>query len=51
MGNRRWFKIECFYVLGDPESKRLKVAALNLFHLTASPLFGKPHFSYSNTAP
>ncbi len=28
-------------MLGGPESKRLKVAALNLFHPTASPPFAK----------
>jgi hypothetical protein len=31
-------------MVGDPESKRLKVAALNLFHPTASPLFQKVVF-------
>jgi hypothetical protein len=36
-------------MVGDPESKRLKVAALNLFHPTASPLFRKAVFSYYNT--
>jgi hypothetical protein len=36
-------------MIGDPESKRLKVAALNLFHPTASPLFRKPIFSYCDT--
>jgi hypothetical protein len=36
--------------VGDPESKRLKVAALNLFHPTASPLFQKAVFSYCETA-
>ncbi len=30
-------------MLGGPESKRLKVAALNLFHPTASPPFAKSH--------
>ena len=39
MGNERWFKIECFHEVANPESKRLKVAALNLFHPTAPPLF------------
>ena len=29
-------------MLGISRSKRLKVAALNLFHLTASPPFPKP---------
>jgi hypothetical protein len=36
-------------MVGDPESKRLKVAALNLFHPTASPLFRKAVFSYYDT--
>jgi hypothetical protein len=31
------YKIECLHTLGTPESERLKVTALNLFHLTASP--------------
>ncbi len=37
-------------MVGDPESKRLKVAALNLFHPTASPLLRKAVFSYCDTA-
>jgi hypothetical protein len=28
-------------IVGTPESERLKVTALNLFHPTASPLFQK----------
>jgi hypothetical protein len=36
-------------MVGDPESKRLKVAAQNLFHPTASPLFRKAVFSYYDT--
>jgi hypothetical protein len=31
-------------MLGDPESKQLKVAALNLLHPAASPLFRKAVF-------
>jgi hypothetical protein len=31
-------KGENFHTLGTPESKRLKVTALNLLHPTASPL-------------
>ena len=50
MGNERWFEIECFHRIADPESKRLKVAALNLFHPTASPLFLRAFFSYYDTA-
>ncbi|OGP79735.1 MAG: hypothetical protein A2V86_12210 [Deltaproteobacteria bacterium RBG_16_49_23] len=38
------YKIECFHTLGTPESERLKVAALNLFHPTASPPFQKVGF-------
>jgi hypothetical protein len=44
MGNHRWFKIECLHRVSDPESKRVKVAALNFLHPTASPLFLKPSF-------
>jgi hypothetical protein len=44
MGNRRFFKMECLHMLGIPESKCLKVAALNLFHPTTSPLFQKVIF-------
>jgi hypothetical protein len=39
MGNRRLDKIERFHTPGTFESERLKVAALNLFHPTASPPF------------
>jgi hypothetical protein len=42
-------EIECFDVLGGPESKRLKDAAPNLFHPTTSPLLRKPYFSYYDT--
>jgi len=44
MGNDRLHKIERFHTLGTPESERLKVAALNLFHPTASPPFQKVGF-------
>ncbi len=27
MGKHRWLEIECLHMVGDPESKRLKVAA------------------------
>ena len=37
MGNRPLYKIERIHMLGTPESEGLKVAALNLFHPTASP--------------
>jgi hypothetical protein len=49
MGNLPWLKMGCFQIVGIPESIPLKVAALNLFHPTASPLFEKPHFSYCDT--
>ncbi len=46
MGNHRWLKIECLHRVGDPESKRLKVAALNLWEASRlsfdRPLPGKP---------
>jgi hypothetical protein len=41
MGNRRLYKIECLHMVDTPESERLKVTALNLSHLTASPPFEK----------
>jgi hypothetical protein len=44
MVDRRWMEIECFHMLGGPESKRLKDAAPNLFHPTASLLFRKAVF-------
>ncbi len=44
MGNCHLYKIECLNMLGTPESERLKVAALNLFHPTASPPFQKVAF-------
>jgi hypothetical protein len=44
MGDRRLFKIECFHLPGTPESERVKVTALNLFHPTASPPFQKVGF-------
>jgi len=43
MGNRM------FSFAGGPESKRLKDAAPNLFHPTASTLLRKPYFSYYDT--
>jgi len=36
-------------MLGTPESERLKVTALNLFHPTASPLFKGWFFSCYDT--
>jgi hypothetical protein len=49
MGNPRLYKIECLHTLGMPESERLKVTALNLFHPTASPPFSKSRFFYITT--
>ncbi len=49
MRKHRWLEIECLHMVGDPESKGLKVAALNLFYPTASPLLRKAVFSYSDT--
>jgi hypothetical protein len=49
MGNRRLQNIECIHTLGMPESQRLKVTALNLFHPTASPLFEKVSFFHIMT--
>jgi hypothetical protein len=43
------YKIEYFHMLGTPESERLKVTALNLFHPTASPPFKKSVSSYYDT--
>jgi hypothetical protein len=51
MGKHRWLKIECLHTVGDLKSKRVKVAALNLFHPTPSPLLRKVVFSYGDTAP
>jgi hypothetical protein len=44
MGNSHLYRIECFHILGMTESERQKVTALNLFHLTAFPLFQKVGF-------
>ncbi len=38
MGNHRLYNAERIHALGTPESERLKVTALNLFHPTAPPL-------------
>ncbi len=43
------YKIECLHMLGTPESERLKVTALDLFHPTVSPLFEKLIFLYCDT--
>jgi hypothetical protein len=44
MRNRRLHNIECIHALDMPESELLEVAALNLFHPAASPLFEKASF-------
>jgi len=44
MGSGRLHKIEYFQMGGTPESERLKVTALNLFHLTASSPLQKVGF-------
>ena len=49
MENRRLYEIECLHMLGTPESERLKVTALNLFHPTASPPFPKNPFFHIAT--
>ena len=51
MRNHRWLKIICLHMVGDPESKRLKVAALNLFHPTASLFFEKRCFHIATQPP
>jgi len=51
MGNRHLYKIERFHSLGTPESERIKVTALNLFHPTASPPFQNVCFFYILTQP
>ena len=51
MGNCHLHKIEFFHTLGTPESERLKVTALNLFHLTTSPPFQKVGFFHITTQP
>jgi len=50
MGNHRLYKIEDLHMLGTPESERLKVTALNLFHPTTTPLF-KSVFFHITTQP
>jgi hypothetical protein len=55
MGNHRWLKIECLHRVGDPESKRLKVATLNLWEASRypfdRPLPGKPPNSPDRLSP
>jgi hypothetical protein len=51
MRNRHLYKIECFHTLVTPEFERLKVAALNLFHPTASPLIQNVGFFHIVTQP
>jgi hypothetical protein len=52
IGNHHLYKIGIFHTLGTPESERLKVIALNLFHPTAFSLLKNVcFFSYCDTAP
>jgi hypothetical protein len=46
MGNSHFYKIESLDTLGAPDSERIKVTALNLFHPTASPPFQNVGFFY-----
>jgi hypothetical protein len=50
MGKHRWLKIECLHRVDNLESERLKVAALNLIHPIASPLFKNPYFHVATEA-
>jgi hypothetical protein len=50
MGNRRLCEIKGLHMLGTSESERLRVAALNLFHPTASPLSKEVVFSCCDIA-
>jgi hypothetical protein len=47
--DRRWLEIECFHMLGGPGPERLKDAAPNLFHPTASPPFPKGRIFHVTT--
>ena len=51
MGNCHSYKIEIFHTLGTPESERINVTALNLFHPTASPPSSKSRFFHITTQP
>ena len=51
MGNRRLHYAERIHMLGTPESERLKVTALNLFHPTVSPPFQRVDFFHIVTQP
>ncbi len=51
MGNHRFVKIECLVMVGDTESKWFKVAALKLFHPTASPFSREVHVRISTQSP
>ncbi len=44
MGNRRQYKTEYVHKVDTYESEHLKVTALNLFHLIASPPLKKSEF-------
>ena len=49
MGNRRLYKIECLHTLGTPDSKRVKVTALNLWE--ARQPFGYEELPVPPTRP
>ncbi len=49
MENGRLYKIEFTHTLGTPDSERIKVAALNLFHPTAFPRCQMAVFLYCDT--
>jgi hypothetical protein len=51
MGEHQLNRIELFHTFGTPESGRLKVTALNLFHPTVSPLFPGNRFFHISTQP
>jgi hypothetical protein len=51
MRNHRLYKVEYFHMFGMPESERVKVTALNLFHPTASLLFQQVLFFHIVTQP
>jgi hypothetical protein len=51
MENRGLYEIECVHMLGKAEVERLKVTALNLFHLTASLPFSESQFFHITTQP
>jgi hypothetical protein len=51
MGNCFWDEVKYFHMIGTTESERLKVSALNLLHLTASPPCQKVGFFHGTMQP